>query len=454
MDRSKQLAEEKVSVLLVKFSVPAIIGMMVNALYNVVDRIFVGNAVGSLGIAGITISFPIMIISMAFAMLIGFGANSLISINLGAQKKSEAELILGNALVLLVVVSLAITIIGLAAVTPLLKLFGASSTVLPYARDYLRIILAGSVLMTIGFGLNNFIRAEGNPKIAMYTMVIGGLLNIIFDPIFIFLFDMGISGAAIATVLSQMISAVWVLYYFLSGNSLLKLYVDNLRLQASVVKKIVVIGSAPFAMQLAASLLNVIMNNGLSEYGGDTAVAGMGIINSILMIILMPVIGINQGAQPIIGFNYGAKNYPRVKETLKLAVTAATVIITVGFVFSRMFPQEIISLFNDNDEELIHFGTYALYVTFLLLPVIGFQIVGAGYFQAVGKPKQAMFLSLSRQVLILIPLLLILPRFYGLNGILYALPISDIISAAITVIWLFIEMKKLHNEQQWVAVEK
>ncbi|KJS82136.1 MAG: multidrug transporter MatE [Peptococcaceae bacterium BICA1-8] len=453
MDRSKQLGEEKVSKLLLKFSIPAIIGMLVNALYNVVDRIFIGNGVGSLGIAGITIGFPVMLMGMAFAMLIAFGANALVSIRLGEKKNEEAELIMGNAATLLVVVSLVISVLGLIFIDSLLILFGATETILPYAKDYMHIILWGNVFMAIGFGMNNFIRAEGNPKIAMYTMLIGAITNIILDYVFIFIFDWGMKGAAFATIISQMITASWVLYYFLSGNSTLKLRRANLRLKLYIVGKIIAIGSAPFAMQMAASLLNVILNNSLSNYGGDTAIAGMGIINSAMMLILMPVFGINQGAQPIIGYNYGAKNFDRVKEALKLAILGATVVVSFGFIITRIFPAEIIAFFNKEDQELIKLGSHALTIFLMFLPMIGFQVVGANYFQAVGKPKQAMFLTLSRQVLLLIPLIIILPKFYGFNGILYAGPLADLGSALLTGTWLLMELKSLdtkHSERSLV----
>lgn len=448
MDRAKQLGEEKVSRLLLKFSIPAIVGMLVNALYNVVDRIFIGNSVGRLGLAGITISFPIMIIGMAFSMLIAFGANALISIRLGQKKKPEAEKIMGNAVVLLVVTALLLTILGLIFLEPLLTLFGAEATVLPFAKAYMQIILLGNVFMTLGFGLNNFIRAEGNPKVAMYTMLIGAFVNIVLDYIFIFIFDWGMEGAAYATIIAQFTTSTWVLSYFLFGHSTLKLHRVNLKIEGHVVREIIAIGSAPFAMQMVASLLNVIMNTSLNQYGGDTAIAGMGIIQSFMTLILMPVFGINQGSQPIIGFNYGAKKFDRVKQTLKLASIAATVVVSIGFVFVRLFPAEIIAFFNQEDQALISFGSYALGIFLVFLPIIGFQIVGSSYFQAVGKPKTAMFLTLSRQLLLLIPLLLILPKFYGLDGILYAGPLADLGSALLTGTWLLMELKNLEAKHQ------
>jgi len=443
MDRSKQLGEEKIGKLLLTFSVPAIVGMLVNALYNIVDRIFVGRGVGALAIAGITISFPIMLILMAFGMLVGLGATSLISIRLGQNKQEDAEQIMGNAMILLIVLMLGTTVVGLAFLEPLLRVFGASADVMPYAKDYLRIILIGAVFQGIGFGMNNFIRAEGSPKIAMLTMLIGAILNTILDPIFIYIFKWGIQGAALATVISQAASSIWVLSHFLGGKSILKVQKQNLRLKMDVVLSIFSIGFAPFMMQLAASVVNGVMNNQLVEFGGDMAISAMGIITSVSTLILMPIFGINQGSQPIIGFNYGAKKYDRVKKALKYASLAATAIVVLGFFLVRFFPVQLITLFAQGNDELIDIGTNGLRIFFAVLPIIGFQIVSSNYFQAVGKPKQAAILSLSRQVLFLIPALLILPRYFELNGVWMATPIADALSSIVTGIWVMFEMKNL-----------
>ena len=448
LDRSKQLGEEKILKLIIKFSIPAIIGMLVNALYNVVDRIFIGNGVGSDGIAGAAIGFPIMLIMMAFNMLIGLGANSLVAIRLGEQKKDEAEQIMGNAFVMLVALSLVITVLGLMFLDPLLKLFGASAAVLPYARAYMRIILLGSVFQSIGMGMNNFIRSEGNPRIAMVTMLIGAILNTILDPLFIFVFKWGIAGAAYATIISLAVSAAWVLYHFKYGKSVLKLHVRNFKLKPHVIGKIVAIGAAPFMMQFAASILNAIMNRSLSVYGGDVAVSAMSAVMSITMLFLMPIFGINQGVQPIIGYNYGAHKYDRVKEALKLGIIAATTVVIFGSIITRLFPMQLISIFNAEDAELIAFGSHALKVFLIFMPIIGFQIVSSNYFQAVGKPVQAGLLSLSRQVLILIPAMLILPRFYGVEGVLYAGPLSDLVSSVITGLFLYFELRHLDKKHQ------
>ncbi len=443
MDRSKQLGELKVSKLIIKFSIPAIIGMLVNALYNLVDRIYIGHGVGSLGIGATTIAFPVMLIMMGFSMLIGIGANSLVSIRLGENRKEEAEGIFGNALILLIISSISLTIIGLAVLDPMLRLFGASEQMLPYARDYMQIILIGGVFQSIGMGMNNFIRSEGNPKIAMYTMLIGAFINIVLDPLFIFVFHWGMKGAALATILSQAVSAAWVLAYFLRGKSLLKIQMKYLKLRSTYIGSIIAIGAAPFAMQIAASVLNLIMNRSLGVYGGDIAISGMGIVNSVITLMIMPIFGINQGVQPIIGYNYGAKKYDRVKEAYKLAVIYATVIVVVGWIVTRVLPEQLVYLFNNKDMELISFGTFAIKRFLIFLPLIGFQIVSSNYFQAIGKPMHSALLGLSRQVLILIPALLILPKIFGLNGVLSAGPLSDIISSLVTGVFIFIEMRRL-----------
>lgn len=443
MDKSKQLGEMKVLKLLMKFSIPAIVGMLVNALYNVVDRIYIGNGVGSLGIAGITIAFPVMLVMMAFSMLIGIGANSLVSIRLGQNRKEDAQGIFGNSISLLILTSLTLSIIGLVALEPLLKLLGASELILPYARDYLQIILLGGVFQSIGMGMNNFIRSEGNPKIAMYTMLIGALINTILDPIFIFGFNWGMKGAAFATIISQAVSAIWVFRYFLRGNSLLKIRKKDLLLKLPVIRGILALGVAPFVMQIAASIQNSIMNKSLVTYGGDIAISGMGVVISIMTLMVMPIFGITQGVQPIIGYNYGAKKYDRVKEAYKLAVIFATSVVILGWIVTRLFPEQLVSMFNSEDTELIAFGTMAIKRFMIFLPFIGFQIVSSSYFQAVGKPKHSALLGLSRQVLILIPALIILPKFFGLVGVISAGPLADIFSTVVTGIFIFIEMKKL-----------
>ncbi|MCB2294918.1 MATE family efflux transporter [Clostridium algoriphilum] len=454
MDRSKQLGEESIVKLLIKFSVPAIVGMLVNGLYNVVDRIFIGRGVGKLALSGVAVTFPIAIIVMAFAMLIGIGSAALISIKLGQQRKEEAEHILGNALTLLIIVSLIVTVFGLIFLDPMLLKIGASKDTLPYAKEYITIILIGSIFQSVGFGLNNTIRSEGNPRVAMFTMLIGGILNTILDPIFIFVFHMGTRGAALATVISQLINTLWVLYYFFGGSSVLKIHYKNLKLNSKVVKSILAIGMSPFSMQLAASIVTIVSNRSLVKYGGDLALGAMGVIMGVVMMVLMPTFGINQGCQPIIGYNYGAKQYKRVKHTLKLAILGATAITTTGFIFIQLFPRQIISLFNQ-DPELIAIGSHGIRIYLFMIPIVGFQIVSSNYFQAIGKAKISIFLGLSRQVILLLPLLFILPRFFGLNGVWMSGPTSDALASIITAVFIYVEIKhlnKLHSDDKDIII--
>ena len=442
MERSKALGEDRILALIWKFSLPAIVGMVVNALYNVVDSIFVGHGVGEIGLAAVTIAFPIMIILMAFGMLVGVGASAVVSLRLGQHQHHEAEKILGNAFTLAAILALTLSATMLFFLDPILISLGALPNVLPYARDFTCIILLGSIFMYIGFGLNNIVRAEGNPKMAMYTVLISALLNILLNPLFIFVFHLGISGSALATVVSQGVSAIWVMTYFMGKKSLLKLRLSNLMLDKNIVMSIFKIGLSPFLMQIAASIVSVIFNYSLLQYGGELAVASIGIINRIAMLMLMPIFGLSQGIQPIIGYNYGAKNYGRVTETLKIGIYAGTIFATLGFLLVEIFDKQIIMMFNDNPE-LISIGAHGMRLQLCMLPVIGFQIIGANYFQAVGKAGYAIVLSMSRQVIILIPLLLMLPGFMGINGAWLASPIADLASAIITGLFLFKEFHKL-----------
>lgn len=442
MDRSKALGEEKISALLWKFSLPAIIGMVANALYNVVDSVFVGHGVGEIGLAAVTIAFPIMIILMGFGLLVGVGSAATISLRLGEHKQQEAEKILGNAFSLSVILSVTLSVGILLFLDPILIRLGAEETVLPYAREFTRIILYGSIFMYIGFGLNSVVRAEGNPKTAMATTLISSALNILLNPLFIFVFHMGIGGSALATVISQGVAAIWILLYFVSKKSLLALRLSNLALDRKIVSSIFKIGLSPFLMQIAASVVTVLFNFSLLKYGGELAVASVGIINRIAMLMLMPIFGLSQGLQPIIGYNYGAKNYERVTKGLKLAMYAATIFSTLGFLAVQIFDTMIIRLFNDNPA-LISMGSHGMRIQLSMLFIIGFQIIGATYFQAVGKAGYAIVLSLSRQVIILIPLVLILPAVFGLNGAWLASPIADLLAAIITGLFLAKEIRKL-----------
>ena len=444
MEYVNPLGEERVSRLLTNYSIPAIVGMVVNSLYNIVDRIFIGNSsdLGANGLAGITIGFPIMIILLSMGVLFGIGGATLFSIRLGEKKQQEAENTLGNAFTLLLVSGILFMVFGQIFLSPLLTLFGASETVLPFSMEYMRVIFFGAVFQVVSLGMNNFIRADGSPKIAMFTMFIGAGLNIILDPVFIYVLKMGMTGAALATILAQCISAIWVMSYFISKRSRNKIRLKYLKPKLHVVTKLTTLGLPGFFLQLANSFLNAILNINLLTYGGDIAVSGMGIINSIQTILLMPIVGLKQGVQPIISFNFGAGKHDRVKTAVKLAIIASTIIVVIGYVITRLFPKQMIVLFNQ-EPELIEFASYALVVWFFCLPVIGFQIIASNFFQAVGKPKTAMFLTLTRQVILLIPALIIFPKFWGINGLLYAAPFADFLSAGLTGLWFYFGIKKL-----------
>ncbi len=417
--------------------------MMAQASYNLIDRVFVGHALGSEGIAGTTVAFPFMLVVLAFAMLIGFGGTALISMRLGEGKKTQAEQVLGNTAVLLVIASIFITAAGLLGLNRILVICGASDTVLPYARAYLRIIVLGTVFQMISFGLNAAIRGEGNPRIAMLSMLISVLLNAILAPIFIFWFSWGMQGAALATVISQAVAAVWVVGYFLAGTSVLRFHAHTLRLDGSICRRIFVFGSPQFAMQLTASVLQSLLNHQLGVYGGDLAISVMGVLYAMFMMVAMPIFGLNQGAQPIIGYNYGARRFDRVKKALEMAVLAGTGLAVVGFAVMTLCPAQVIRLFNREDEALLALGTHAIRIATMMMPLVGFQIVSASYFQAVGRPKEAMLLMLSRQLLLLIPAALILPLFFGLDGVWAALPTSDFGASVLTGICLLVELREL-----------
>lgn len=446
MKKKNPLGENKISKLLIQFSVPAIVGMMANALYNIVDRIFIGNKVdlGALGIAAITVSFPIMIILMALGLLFGIGGATLFAIKLGQKKEEEAEKAMGNAFSLLLLAGLTFTIFGQLFLTQILTLFGASVEVLPYAKEYMRIIFLGASFQIISMGMNNFIRADGNPKIAMLSMFLGAGINLILDPIFIFVLDMGMAGAAIATVISQICSSIWVVGYFFSKRSRSKLKRANMRLRKALILTIISLGIPVFTLQLANSLLNVVLNKTLIAYGGDLGISAMGIVNSLQTLLIMPVIGINQGVLPIISFNFGARQFDRVKEAAKLSILAASALVMIGYLATRFFPTQLVSLFN-HEPDLLRLGSFALRRWFLFAPLIGFQIIGANFFQAIGRPRSAMFLTLSRQVIFLIPAILIFPLFWGLEGILFAAPFADMLSTLVTAFFFYYGIKNLEK---------
>ena len=446
MSNQKYLAEESIGKLLLKYSIPAIIGMLVNALYNIVDRMFIGRIpeVGSLALTGVGITMPIMSILLAFGMLIGIGSTANISLNLGRGKRDVAEKLIGNSVTLSLIVGIAITAIGLIFLNPILNIFGASANTLFYAKEYITVILIGSTFNILSFALNSTVRADGNPQMASFTMIVGCITNVILDYVFVFVFNMGIKGAALATVISQALTFFIILFYYTKGKSNLKLKTQNLKLEKSLIMMTFAIGIAPFATQIANSLVQVVANNALKTYGNDLAIGAMTIISSLNMVFMMPIFGINQGCQPIIGFNYGARKFERAKKTFIYATIAATVICTIGGILIQLFPQVAISIFN-NEAELTELAVKGLRIYLLMMPIVGINIVATSYYQSVGKAKMSMFVSLLRQVILLIPFTLILPTFIGLDGVWAAGACADLLSVVITIILIAKEFKSLNK---------
>lgn len=443
MDRTKELGGEVIGKLMWRYYWPAFIGVMANALYNIVDRIFIGHWVGTHGLSGLTIVFPLMIVIMAFGMLIGIGTSVRISIFMGRGEKDTAERVLANGAILMVLASVFVSVLGFLIRKPLLLSFGATAQTYTFAQQYLDIVLVGAFFPIVGYSLNNVIRSEGNARIAMLSMLISALLNLALDALFVVVFKWGVKGAAWATVISQIVLFAWVLYHFLGGRSYVRFHARNFHLDKSIVLAILSIGMSSFTLQFAASVVQSIFNTRLVEYGGDTAVGAFGIMNSVVMLFFMVVIALNMASQPIVGFNYGARQYARVRKTLLISVKAATVISVCGFLLFELFPLQVVRLFNASDLELLSIGKHGLRIAVLAFPFVGFQIVNANYYQSIGKAKVAMLLTLLRQVGVLIPLLLILPRFFGLDGIWYAIPLSDMASAMLSAYFLYKAMRHL-----------
>ncbi len=440
-----RIGTDNIRHLLLTFSIPAIVGMVVQALYNIVDRIYVGQGVGHIGLAAIAVTMPLLMTNMAFSIIVGVGSNALFSIKLGEGRRDLVEKIMGNAFLLLFLVPLFVILPCLLFPRTILTAIGTTPDLLPYSERYLRILMYGGVFAAMSPGINHFIRSDGHPRTSMFTQLLGALLNTILDPIFIFVFHWGIEGAAWATVISQFVSFIWVMSYFNSKLTPLRFKFQAMKLEWSLVLRMLAIGFAPFSMQMAMNVMNLILNRQLLRYGGDMAVAVMGIVYSVIIVIMMPLQGINQGAQPIIGFNFGAKKYDRVRTAYWLAVKFATIFVTTGWLLIELIPGVFVRFFNNDNPELILLGSQALRICSALMPIIGFQVITSNYFQAVGKPLQSTFLSLSRQFLILIPLLYILPLFWGVHGVYSALPLSDIISFCIAAVVMSFELRALRE---------
>lgn len=448
MDNKKatlELGTKPVGRLLYQYALPAIIAMTAASLYNIIDRVFIGQVVGPDAIAGLAITFPFMNLAGAFGAAVGVGASTAISVKLGQRDYATAEEILGNTVTLNVIIGLGFSIVCLLFLDPILLFFGASKATLPYARSFMEIILAGNVFSHMYFGMNAVLRAASKPKQAMFATIFTVVMNIILDVVFILWWHWGIQGAAFATIISQMLALCWQMKIFSNKRELLHLKRGIYRLKAQLVKTIIAIGISPFLMNLCACIVVIFVNNQLVKYGGDMAVGGYGISNSVATVFAMFIIGLNQGMQPIAGYNYGSKQADRLVRVLNLAIIAATCIMTAGWIAGEFFPREIARLFT-TDKELTEMSITATRYNMLVFPIIGFQMVVTNFFQCIGKVKISIFLSLSRQLLILIPLLAILPLFFQLNGVWYALPASDATASVIAFIIMTIYMRKFKKQ--------
>lgn len=442
--RLQRLAHEPVGRLLWRFSIPAIVGILVMQLYNLVDRIFIGQVVGDDAIAGLAITFPVSNIATALGILVGSGAGARISIALGAGNPSGARHIAGNALTLLLINGTIYISVFAIFIDPILTLFGATPETIPYARDMMLYVLPGLLLTNLTFSFNNVMRAAGFPGKAMVTMFIGALVNIALDPLFIYVFDWGIKGAAIATDIAMASSCVFVMAHFAKPHGEVYFERGTFRLKASVVTAIFSIGAAPFIVNIASCLINILINHTLNRYGGSSAIASAGVFVTVTAFVCATIIGICQGMQPIVGYNYGAGLYRRLRRTFILAAAVATLICLLGFIASLTVPDSMAGVFLNNDD-LIHSTGRALTLAMSMFWMVGFQIVATTFFQSIGQARKSIFLSLTRQVLFLIPMLLLLPRIYGIEGIWLSFPASDILAFLVTLTMIIIQLRKLRS---------
>ena len=437
-----ELGTEKIGSLLMKYAGPAIIAMTASSLYNMIDSIFIGHGVGPLAISGLAVTFPLMNLSAAFGTLVGVGASTIMSVLLGQKNYEVANKVLGNVVVLNTVIGLIFMSVALMFLDPILYFFGASENTIVYAREYMQVILLGNVVTHLYLGLNNLVRASGNPKMAMVLTILTVILNVIFAPIFIFALNMGIRGAALATVIAQMVALVIILFYFSDSRKLLHFRKGIFRMDIRIAKDSLSIGLAPFLMNSAACLVTLFINQQLKSYSGDLAIGAYGIVNRISFLFIMINMGLNQGMQPIAGYNYGARKYSRVREVYMKTVKYATFVALAGFIVSIAIPHAAVSVFT-SDPQLIDLAAKGLVLINLMLPLVGFQMVTSNLFQCLGMINKSIILSMSRQLLFLLPMLYVLPMFLDSKGIWISFPIADFLSSLLTFIMLLGLMKKL-----------
>ena len=431
-----ELGTQPIGKLLMQYAIPAIIAMTASSIYNMVDSIFIGQGVGPLAISGLAITFPFMNLGAAFGAMVGVGASTLISVKLGQRDYDTAQTVLGNVITLNLIIGIAFSIITLMFLDPILYFFGASADTIGYARDYMLIILAGNVFSHMYFGLNAVLRASGHPQKAMYATINTVVINTLLDPLFIYVFDWGIRGAAIATIIAQVISLIWQFKILTDKSELLHLRRGIYHLQSKIVKNIIAIGLSPFCMNVASCFIVIFINKGLKEYDGDLAIGAYGIVNRLVFICVMIVMGITQGMQPIAGYNYGAQQFDRVTRVLKLSIYGATAMTTLTFLVGELLPDVAVRLFT-TDEGLISRAAEGFRIVVLFFPIVGFQMVTSNFFQSIGMANKAIFLSLTRQLLFLLPCLIILPTFMGAAGIWWSMPISDLTASLVAGVLLY-----------------
>ncbi len=449
-DSPLSLGTDSISKLLFRYAMPAIIAQVAASLYNIVDSIFVGQGVGPLAITGLALTMPMMNLSAAFGAMVGAGSAALTSIRLGQGNKAAAENILGNVVLLNVVLGMAIMVFGLVYIDELLYFFGASDQTLPYAREYMRIILYGNTITHLFHGLNNMLRVAGYPNKAMTITIISVMLNAVLDALFILGLDWGIAGSAWATVLSQTVSLVLLFAHFMRRDSFLRFHREAFHFHWDLVKGITTIGMAPFMIQTCACVVVILVNTTLQRYGGDLSIGAYGIANRVAFLFTMVVLGFTQGMQPIVGYNYGARKYDRALKTMWLTVGWSVATTTLGFLVCEIFPHQVVGMFVSEDGSgdataLIDASVKGLRILVAMLPIVGFNIVAGNFFQHIGKPKRAILLSVSRQMLFIVPLLFFLPPIYGVDGVWYAIPIADFVSTALAAVLLMLQIRKLRQ---------
>lgn len=443
-----KIGEENVAKLLFQYSFPVYVSYIANSVYNIISRAFIGNSIGYAGIAAITVVFPITLLQMSFGFLLGMGGSTLAAIKVGEGDKETASRILNISLQMIVAFAALFTTFGNLFIDEILTAFGASAEVLPYAREYGRILLFGCLFQMIAIGMTNYIRVEGKTLLAMLSVIIGPIVNILFSCLFILGLNWGLKGAALATILGQFGCALLIIVHFLRNEGFFRLNRSIFRVDVRKSLRIVYLGLSPFAVQFCQGMVSIFLNVVVKKYGGDVAISGMGIVTTLQQFVTTPVQAVNMGSQALIRYNFGSKKYRRIKELVWKGIFATTSILLAEYVFLRVFTTPIVSIFSSDNAELTAFSARALVLFLCMLPLVPLQVQGAGFFQAIGKPVYSVLLSLSRQAFILLPALFILPKFFGFDGVLYAGPVSDFISFSITAPFLIYQLKRMSRTKE------